>query len=105
MISVLECYLQLREMVFDQLHLKSVADARLACARRQSSGRFIAGNFLTGPIPAEADAYLLEHVQHDWSDDEAIMILAKIRAVMEQTEGGTEDLSLSCRRYCERNTP
>jgi O-methyltransferase domain len=43
---------------------------------------FRSGNFFES-IPSGADAYLLKHILHDWSDEDCLRILKKIYAVAE----------------------
>jgi hypothetical protein len=39
-------------------------------------GRFVAGNYLSDPLP-EADVYVLSQILHSWADDGAAMILRR----------------------------
>jgi hypothetical protein len=52
-------------------------------ARRRLAGRAecVSGDFFAA-VPAGADAYLLSRVIHDWSDADAVKILATCRAAM-----------------------
>ena len=43
--------------------------------------RVVGGDFFQA-VPAGADAYVMKHILHDWSDDLAIQILRAIRAVI-----------------------
>jgi len=43
--------------------------------------RTVSGNFFV-TVPADADAYIMKHIIHDWDDDRSIRILANINRVM-----------------------
>jgi hypothetical protein len=45
-------------------------------------GEIVAGDFFA-EVPRGADAYLLSRVIHDWDDDDAVRILARVREAME----------------------
>lgn len=44
------------------------------------------GDFLADPLPADADAYVLRAVLHNWSDDDALAILQRVRAAMNRPD-------------------
>lgn len=60
-------------ILFDLRHV-------VAKAERQAGDRLkiIGGSFFDDPLPA-ADAYLVMHVIHDWSDEESVRILKAVR--------------------------
>jgi hypothetical protein len=62
---------------------RSVGLAREYLAEQGVAGRaeVVAGDFFTA-VPPGAEAYLLAHVVHNWSDDECAGILRVIRAAM-----------------------
>ncbi|NUS95017.1 MAG: hydroxyneurosporene methyltransferase [Nocardia sp.] len=63
-----------------------VADAPAVRAEAGVTGRCTAvGGSFFETVPAGADAYLLKHILHDWSADEAGQILRVIRAAMPPT--------------------
>lgn len=66
-------------VVFDLPHV--VAEARPRLARFGLGDRLTmaAGDFFSA-VPAGADTYLLSMILHDWSDAEALQLLASIRA-------------------------
>ncbi|WP_084759463.1 methyltransferase [Nocardia mangyaensis] len=71
-------------IVFD---LPSVVDdlaADLAATGLAQRCTATAGSFFES-VPAGGDAYLLKHVLHDWSEDEAVRILRTLRAAMDPT--------------------
>ncbi len=47
----------------------------------------IAGNFFEH-IPAGADAYFMQHIIHDWSDEQALKILGNVRQALAGRPGG-----------------
>jgi hypothetical protein len=61
----------------------AVADAPALLAEQGVAGRceVIGGSFFDS-VPAGGDRYLLSRVLHDWSDEDALKILAKVREAM-----------------------
>lgn len=53
----------------------------VAAAGRDPSLEWVGGDFFAG-VPAGGDVYLLRWVLHDWTDDQAVAILAHCRAAM-----------------------
>jgi len=53
------------------------AERRLADAGLAERARVVAGSFFD-PLPPDGDVYLLAHVLHDWPDDDAAAILARV---------------------------
>lgn len=47
-------------------------------------GKLVGGNFFES-VPAGADAYIMKHVLHNWSDEECITILKNCRQAMKPT--------------------
>jgi hypothetical protein len=47
----------------------------------------VAGNFFEH-IPAGADAYFMQHILHDWSDENALKILGNVRQALSERAGG-----------------
>jgi hypothetical protein len=80
--AVLKHYPTLQGVVFDQPHVRAVAEGNLLDAGCSDRGQFIGGNFLSDALPVGADAYLLKHVLHDWPDMGAASILANIAKAM-----------------------
>jgi hypothetical protein len=79
--AILKQYPQLQGILFD---LPAVVErARFVISGSGLDGRFRAegGNFFSS-VPAGADAYILQHVIHDWEDREAIAILRNCRGAM-----------------------
>jgi hypothetical protein len=79
--AMLNQYPALHGVLFD---LPAVADrARSNILGSDLSGRcrIEGGDFLTS-VPAGADAYVMQHIIHDWQDDVAITILRNCREAM-----------------------
>jgi hypothetical protein len=55
------------------------AKSFIKSAGLQERVEIVAGNFFES-VPAGADAYIMKHIVHDWSDEEAIQIMKNIRA-------------------------
>jgi SAM-dependent methyltransferase len=79
--AILKRYPVLRGILFD---LPPVADlARAAISNMGLSDRCdIAGGDFLSSVPAGADAYIMQHIIHDWEDDEAVTILRNCRKAM-----------------------
>lgn len=69
--DILEAYPGCRGVLFDQPEVVAAGIPHLRVER-------VAGNFFE-QIPVEADAYLLRHIIHDWSDTDALRILGMLR--------------------------
>jgi hypothetical protein len=59
----------------------AIANARVRLAALGDRVSFVTGSFFA-PIVAAGDVYLLSRVLHNWNDDDAGRILARIKAVM-----------------------
>jgi hypothetical protein len=66
-------------VVFDLPHVVAEAQPRLARFGMGDRLTMAAGDFFAA-VPEGADTYLLSMILHDWSDDEALRLLAGIRA-------------------------
>jgi len=77
--ALLERHPSLHGIVFDRPAAIALARHGAAPALRERCD-FVAGDFLGG-VPA-ADAIVLSHVVHDWSDADAVRILANCRAAL-----------------------
>jgi len=78
--ALLAKHAHLRGMHFD---LPGVAERAAAAADPAVASRcdFVGGSFFDS-VPAGADAYLLRHVIHDWSEERSTLILRNIGRVM-----------------------
>jgi O-methyltransferase domain/Dimerisation domain len=79
--AILNRWLALRAVVFDQAHVVAGAPELLTARGVADRCRVEAGSFFDS-VPAGSDAYLLKNVVHDWPDDEAIAILRNCRRGM-----------------------
>jgi hypothetical protein len=79
--TILRRHPSIRGILFD---MPAVADrARAALADSPANGRLrVEGGDFFKAVPANADAYLLRHILHDWEDEDAIAILRKCREAM-----------------------
>jgi len=78
---VLQRYPEMRGILFDLSHV--VARAKVNLKRYDISDRcqVIEGSFFE-TVPSGADAYLLRHVLHDWTDEQCLQILGLCRKVI-----------------------
>ncbi len=81
LIGILAANPGLRGLVFDQPHVIERARTELAAAGVGDRCEAVGGSFFE-KIPGDADAYVLKHVIHDWSDEQATEILSNCRAAM-----------------------
>jgi len=79
--AVLRRYPQLRGILFDLGHVSERARAAMPAAGVADRYSILQGSFFDS-IPAGADAYLMRHVIHDWTDDQSIQILSNCRKVI-----------------------
>jgi O-methyltransferase domain len=79
--AVLRRYPQLRGVLFDLGHVAGRARAALATLGLEQRCSVVEGSFFE-EIPAGADAYLLRHIIHDWTDEQSVQILRNCRKVM-----------------------
>lgn len=77
--AVLSTHPQAKGILFDLPHV--VEAAKGETAKRGLTGRvdFQPGSFFDS-APAGADAYMMKHIIHDWSEEESIKIMKNIRA-------------------------
>jgi hypothetical protein len=67
-----------RGILFDRPHVVAEAPALLRTRGVESRVTVKAGDFFHG-VPAGADAYLLSHIIHDWTDEQCATILGHCR--------------------------
>jgi hypothetical protein len=70
-----------RGILFDKQHVVKDAPALLDAKGVRERVTIEPGDFFAG-VPPGADAYLLSHVIHDWSEDQCLTILGHIRKAM-----------------------
>jgi hypothetical protein len=81
MIGVLQRYPGLKGMLFDLGHVSDRGKDNLRAAGFAERCRVESGDFFEG-VPKGADAYLLRHIIHDWSDEDSLRILKNVRAAV-----------------------
>lgn len=79
--AVLQKYPDMRGLLFDLGHVAGRAQAALAGAGLTARCEVREGNFFEA-VPPGADAYLMRHIIHDWTDEQSIQILRNIRKVI-----------------------
>ena len=79
--TILDRYPRPRGILFDMPHV--VRDAPSLIQTRGLTERIrIEGGSFFDSVPAEADAYLLSHIIHDWTEDHCLAILGNCRRAM-----------------------
>ena len=81
LIGILKANPGLEGIVFDQPATAERAKHKIAEAGLESRCAAAGGDFFKS-VPGAADCYLLKHIIHDWSDDDAIAILTNCRKAM-----------------------
>jgi hypothetical protein len=79
--AVLRRYPHMHGILFDLGHVVGRATATLRSLGLEERCSVIEGNFFES-IPAGADAYLMRHIIHDWTDEQAVKILRNCRKVV-----------------------
>jgi hypothetical protein len=80
-LAVLERYPNMRGILFDLGYVTGRAKENLKAADLADRCKVMEGSFFEG-IPGGADAYLLRHIIHDWTDEQSIQILGNCRKVI-----------------------
>ncbi len=70
-----------RGILFDRPHVVKDAPALLDAKGVRDRVTIEPGDFFTS-IPGNADAYVLSHIIHDWSEDQCLTILGHVRKAM-----------------------
>jgi len=70
-----------RGILFDQPHVVVAAQAHLALAGVAERCTTVGGDFFV-ELPADADAYVLAQILHDWDDERSVAILGQCRRAM-----------------------
>ena len=81
--AVLKRYPTLRGVLFELDHVAQRAQQFLRSSGVMDRCTIAAGDFFES-IPGGADLYLMRHVLHDWSDEQALLILKNCRDAMPQ---------------------
>lgn len=73
----------LKLMLFDLPAVTDRARARLTCAGLIDRAEIVAGDFLSDPLPKDADLITLVRILHDHDDDGVLKLLRSARAALE----------------------
>ena len=86
MIGVLQKHPNLKGLLFDLGHVADRGADNLRSAGLADRCRVERGDFFAS-IPQGADAYLMRHIIHDWSDQDSLRILQNVRTAMPPSGG------------------
>ena len=78
---------QMKGILLDVPSVIESAKCVLCDMRMEERCQPVAGNFFEH-IPAGADAYFMQHILHDWSDENALKILGNVRQALTGRSGG-----------------
>lgn len=81
LLMICAAYPDLRATLFDMPHVIERASDALAATGQAGRIALVEGSFFEA-VPA-ADAHILKHILHDWSDELAVAILQRCRAALE----------------------
>lgn len=81
LIGTLTRYPQMKGLLFDLGHVMGRARGNVEQAGLANRCRIEEGNFFE-TIPSGADAYLMRHIIHDWTDEQSAVILKNVRKVL-----------------------
>ena len=81
LIAILNRHSQMHGVLFDLPRVVDRARGAVENAGFRERCRLVGGSFLES-VPNGADAYLLRHIVHDWSDEDAAAILRNCRSAM-----------------------
>lgn len=79
--GILHAYPAMRGILFDLPHVVERTRPRLAAAGLSDRCELIGGSFFDS-VPAGADAYIMRHIIHDWSDELSEKILSNCRQAL-----------------------
>jgi hypothetical protein len=82
--TILQAYLALHGVLFDQPEVVAGASAALATAGVADRCEIVGGDFFV-EVPQGGDIYLLRQIIHDWDDERATLILANCRRAILST--------------------
>ncbi len=85
--EALQRYPQMKGILLEQPAVIEGAKCMLCELRLESRCQPVGGNFFEH-IPAGADAYFMQHIIHDWSDEPALKILGNVRQALAGRPGG-----------------
>jgi ubiquinone/menaquinone biosynthesis C-methylase UbiE len=81
LIELLKAYPSMRGLLFDLPHVIERAKGTIAAAGLSGRIELVAGSFFES-LPADADAYFMRHIIHDWEDEKSLTILCNCHRAM-----------------------
>jgi hypothetical protein len=81
LVATLRRYPRLKGILYDLGHVVGRTREVLHKAALETRCSVIEGNFFDS-VPAGADAYLMRHIIHDWTDEQSVKILGNCRKVV-----------------------
>jgi hypothetical protein len=85
LIGILRRYPSMRGVLVDLEDVAAGARERIAAAGLADRAQAVAGDFFES-LPSGADAYLMQHIIHDWDDEPASRILRNVHRAMGSRE-------------------
>lgn len=85
--AALKRHPQMKGILLDLPSVVEDAKCGLCDMRLEDRCRPVGGNFFEH-IPAGADAYFMQHIIHDWSDEQALKILGNVREALANRPSG-----------------
>jgi cyclopropane fatty-acyl-phospholipid synthase-like methyltransferase len=79
--AVLQRYPRMKGILYDLGHVSGRARDALKALGLENRCSVVEGNFFES-VPRGADAYLMRHVIHDWTDEQSVQILSNCRKVI-----------------------
>jgi ubiquinone/menaquinone biosynthesis C-methylase UbiE len=79
--AVLQRYPRLKGILYDLGHVTGRAKATIQAHGLETRCSIVEGSFFESAPPG-ADAYLMRHVLHDWTDEQCVQILSNCRKVV-----------------------
>jgi hypothetical protein len=85
--NILRQYPSLKGILFDQEHVIAGARQHVATNGLESRLQTISGDFFEA-VPKGGDAYMMQHIIHDWDDAKCGLILGNVRRVLQGKPNG-----------------
>lgn len=87
--SILRKYPHMRGVLFDLADVVPGAAERICELSLDDRCRTVQGDFFQA-VPSGGDVYFMKHILHDWTDEQAIVILRNCRRAMESGGGAAK---------------
>ncbi|MFB3916288.1 MAG: methyltransferase [Terriglobales bacterium] len=84
---ILQKYPEMRGVLFDMEEVVAAAMPKLEQLGVSDRCGLVAGDFFV-QIPTGGDAYIMQHIIHDWEDERAIKILRNVRQALQDKSDG-----------------